>query len=97
MPGIRRTRAASDEDVVVTRSRHAQRGITVFRAFRDPVTSEVLRDDTDVSARLFTWTEVAAQEGQAFADRVRRLNYKLLGATNAEADAAIAADDGVSP
>ena len=63
MAGIRRTRAASDEDVVVLRSRHTQRGITVFRVFRDPVTGEVLRDDTDVSASHFTWAEVAAEDG----------------------------------
>ena len=92
MPGIPRTRPPVIEDVVVKRAVITAAGVKVFCEYRNQTTGEVITDDTDASARLFTWAEVATELSQVQADKLRRLPYKLLGATNVEADNAIAAE-----
>jgi len=93
MPGIPRNRPAATEDVIVRRGVIIPgQGIRVFREYRDATTGSMLRDDTDASSQFFTWADVEAELGAAQTAKVRRLLYKLLGATNAEADAAVAAE-----
>ena len=97
--GIRRPRPAADEDIVVTHYVVDKHGVRIFRAWHDPVTGARLRDDNG-QGPTYNWAAVVAEAGQPFADRLRRLPYKLMGGNNTEADAAIAAEDaqpGVTP
>lgn len=89
MPGIRRPRPAADEDVVVTQCVFNKTGIRVFCSWHDPVTGAKTRDDSG-QGTLYTWAQAVTELNQATVDKLRRLPYKLMGATNNEADAAIA-------
>ncbi len=90
--GIRRARPAADEDVIVTHYAVDKTGVRVFRAWHDATTGARIRDDNG-QGPVYTWAQVATIESQGFADKLRRLGYKLMGANSNEADAAVAAED----